>query len=249
MATFEELEKLFGYALEHDGFTEIRIEGKEGNYQYDGGGAHNLTSLGEDCFNQMKKFAESSDLELTAVNAPSSGESEIGVLRIKDKEDAEADLELFKKFLDVSDFSVSDIDDAYFRPDAGEDVRPEDIDGSTLEFLSADDKKSPIDSADSPLEYLEKTFRYTLESHETNKADFLQIEIDQGPIYQLCVGRKSVSLGYDFWGIDEDSFDHMKKFAESSGLEFDAYEPKPNRSDSNGGSLQIRDKLRCGRRY
>lgn len=135
MVDFEGLQKLFRHTVNNDpidpgrGFVDIEVGGKV-VYQYNMGGIHNFVSLEEGEFRRIKEFAESSDCEIMTVDEPDGDKySGGGTLTIEGEDDAEADIELFKKFLNRANFSLSDIDDAYFPIDEGnkEDLRPKDI--------------------------------------------------------------------------------------------------------------------------
>ncbi|NMJ77276.1 hypothetical protein GLU64_02605 [Nanohaloarchaea archaeon] len=137
MVNFEGLQKLFHHTVNNDpidpgrGFVNIEIDG-EVVYQYNMGGLHNFVNLEEGEFSRVREFAESSDCEIMMVDEPNDDKcSTERNLTIKGEDDAEADIELFKEFLGRANFSVSDIDDAYFPIDeqGKTDIRPEDISG------------------------------------------------------------------------------------------------------------------------
>jgi hypothetical protein len=133
MVDFEDLQKLFRHTVNSEpidpgrGFVNIEIDG-EVVYQYNMGGLHNFVSLEEGEFSRVKEAAESSDCEIMMVDEPNGDKyGGGGTLTIEGEDDAEADIELFKEFLDRANFSLSDIDDAYFPIDEDEEIRPEDI--------------------------------------------------------------------------------------------------------------------------
>lgn len=135
MVDIEDLQKLFRYTVNHDfvdpgpGFVNLEIDG-ELVYQYNIGGIHNFVRVKEGAYSRIKQFAESSGYEMTMAEEPDDDEYHPeGTLTIQGEDDAKADIELFKKFLDMANFSLSEVDDAYFPIDEEgyTDVRPEDL--------------------------------------------------------------------------------------------------------------------------